>query len=236
MEAARSTKEILAAVVQHVFGALLMAVGDALANYGLDRTLDPAEYAIPVIQRNAIISACQDRADAFGARAEIALALANLMPDGYDDPTVTVALRPTIDHRPREHVLTVLREATDVIAAASAHCDKIGAFFGNGSLQHLRAVLTLQRGICTVFSMAFGAGTRITRRGPMSLLITSSSGYVYGLDFHPDPRICLNPGCGALIDANTPPSQTASAPCPAGRHRPSYPAEAPQPGVWQLHS
>lgn len=236
MEAAGSTKEILAAVVQYVFGALLVTAGDTLANYGPERTLNPTDYAIPATQWNAITSACQARADAFGTRAEIALTLVDIMPDRYDDPTVTIALRPSIDHRPREHVLTVSREATDEIATASAHCDTLGASYGDGSPQHLRAVRTLQRGICAVFSMIFGAATKITRHGPMSLLITSSSGYVYALDFHPDPRVCLNAGCGALLDGDANLSQPATAPCPAGRHRPSYPSEAPQPGVWELHS
>lgn len=237
VQAAGSTKEILAAVVQGVFGPLLKTVEESLADYGPDRTLDPDAFAIPATQWAAIADACHARADAVGVRAEMAIALAELMPVGYDDPTVTVALRPTIDHRPPEHVLTVSREATDEITAASKRCEQLGAYFGAGSPQHLNAVHTWQRGITEVFSMGFGAATTITRQSPMSLLITSSSGYVYALVFHPDPRVCTNPGCGAAIDDNGNPHTpgTGTTPCSDG-HRPSYPLDAPHPGIWQLHS
>jgi hypothetical protein len=238
VQVAGSTKEILAAVVQGVFGPLLKTVEESLADYGPDRTLDPDVFAIPAAQWAAIADACHARADAFGTRTEIALALADLMPVSYDDPTVTVALRPTIDHRPHEHVLTVSREATDEIAAVSKRCEQLGTYFGGDSPQYLDAVRTWQRGMCTVFSMTFGAATTITRHGPMSLLINSSSGYIYALVFHPDARVCTNPGCGAVIDDNGDAHApgTGTTPCPGGRHRPSYPKDAPRPGIWQLHS
>jgi hypothetical protein len=239
VHAAGSTKEILAAVVQGVFGALLRTVEESLADYGPDRKLDADAFAIPATQWAAIADACHARADAFGTRTDIALTLADLMPVSYDDPTVTVALRPTIDHRPHEHVLTVSREATDAITAASKRCDQLGTYFGVNSPQHLNAVRTWQHGICTVFSMIFGAATTITHDGPMSLLINSSSGYVYALVFHPDLRVCANPGCGVVIDDDGnphPPDTGAPPPCPGGRHRPPYPLDAPHPGTWQLHS
>ena len=51
------------------------------------------------------------RADAFGARVTIAMDLLNVLPATYDDPSAVVPPRPTVDHRPYEHVLTVSREA-----------------------------------------------------------------------------------------------------------------------------
>lgn len=237
VQVADSTKEILAAVVQGVFGPLLTTVEESLADYGPDRTLEPDAFAIPATQWVAIADACHARADAFGTRTEIALALADLMPVSYDDPAVTVALRPTVDHRPPEHVLTVAREATDEIAAASKRCEQLGTYFGASSPQHLNAVRSWQRGIGLVFSMTFGAATMITRHGSMSLLINSSSGYVYAFVFHPDPRVCTNPGCRAVIDDNGDAhARTGITPCPGGRHRTPYPLDAPRPGIWQLHS
>jgi hypothetical protein len=85
--------------------------------------------------------------------------------------------------------------------------------------------------------MAFGATTQITRDGPLSLLITST-GHTYALIFHPDPRVCTNRGCGAVIDdnGNAHPPRTGTAPCPDDQHHPAYPLDAPQPGTWSLHS
>jgi len=207
VQTAGSTKKILAAVVQGVFGPLLKTVRESLADYGPHRTLDPGAFAIPATQWAAIADACHARADAFGTRTDIALALADLMPVSYDDLAVTVALRPTTDHRPPEHVLTVSREATDQIAAASKHCEQLGTYFGAGSPQYLNAVRTWQRGICTVFSMIFGAATRISRHGPMSLLINSSSGYVYALVFRPAPAPLLARMAGIASPTRwTPPS------------------------------
>jgi hypothetical protein len=238
VEGAGNTREILAAVVQHLFGALLTAAGDALANYGPDRTLDPSEYAIPAPQWNAIASACQGRADAFGTRAEIALELINLMPDSYDDPTVTVPLRPTIDHRPREHVLTVTREATDVIAAASAYCDRLAVAFGSSSREYLDAVASWQRNVSHLFSMGFGADTRVSKDGELNLLVCSGSGLVYAIVFHPDQRRCTRPGCQAVIDddGRAWTYRPEDPRCADDRHEPSYPLDVPAPGTWSLHS
>jgi hypothetical protein len=238
VHAANSTKEILATVFHSVFSALLATVGESLDDYGPDHKLDPTAYAIPSAQWMAIVDACQARADAFGTRPDVAMALVDWMPASYDDPTVTVPDRPAIDHRPYEHMLSVSREATDEIAAASQRCDQIGAYFGVDSPQYLDAVRTWQRGICAVFSMTFGATTRVTRDGALSLLVHSSSGFTYALIFHPVPRICTEPGCSAMIDdsGKARPSRAGGALCPDERHRPSYPLDAPQPGTWTLHS
>jgi hypothetical protein len=237
IQAARDTKQILTAAFEGVFTALLNTVSESLADYGPGRRLDVGQYAIPATQWASIAEACQQRADAFGTRAEVALALADIMPASYDDPAIGVTDRPAIDHRPYEHMLSVSREATDEIAAASTRCDQLGAYFGVESPRYLDAVRTWQRGISTVFSMAFGATTQITRDGPLSLLITST-GHTYALIFHPDPRVCTNRGCGAVIDdnGNAHPPRTGTAPCPDGQHHPAYPLDAPQPGTWSLHS
>jgi hypothetical protein len=238
VHAAKGTEEIFATVFHRLFSALLETVGESLDDYGPTRKIDPTAYAIPVAQWTAIADACQARADAFGTRAEVALVLADWMPASYDDPTVTVPARPAIDHRPYEHMLTVSREATDEIAAASQRCDQLGAYFGVDSPYYLDAVRTWQRGICAVFSMTFGATTRIMRDGPLSLLVHSSSGFTYALIFHPVPRICTEPGCSAPIDdaGNARPPRIGAVLCSDGRHRPSYPLDAPKPGTWALHS
>ncbi len=236
VQTAGSAKEILAAAVEGVFTALLNTVGESLAGYGPDRRLNPREYAIPAVQWAAIADACHQRADAFGSRVEVAVALADLMPGTYEDTTVPA--RPVIDHRPYEHMLTVSRDATDEIAAACARCDQLGAYFGVDSSYYLNAVRTWQRAISSVFSMVHGATTRISRDGPLSLLVHTSSGFTYAVIFHPEPRRCINPGCNALInDAGDayPPSSDAPC-CPDDRHRPSYPLDAPQPGTWSVHS
>jgi hypothetical protein len=93
--------------VLSVFGPLLTTVEESLADYGPNRTLDPDAFAIPATQWVAIADACHARADAFGTRTDIALALAELMPVSHDDPAVTIVLRLTVDHRPPEHLLTV---------------------------------------------------------------------------------------------------------------------------------
>jgi hypothetical protein len=237
-QTANDTKQLLTAVFEGVFTPLLTTVGESLTDYGPGHKLDVCEYAIPAAQWAAIADACQQRADAFGTRADVALALADLMPASYEDPTITVAARPAIDHRPYEHMLSVSREACDEIAAASTRCDQLGAFFGVDSAQYLTAVRSWQRGICAVFGMTFGATTRISREGPLSLRIHPSSGYVYALIFHPQARVCTNPGCGAVIDddGHAHPPRTGATPCAPGQHHPSYPLQAPQPGTWSLHS
>jgi hypothetical protein len=238
IDAASSTAEILVIVVSAVFTCLLAPLGESLAGYGPDHQLDPGVFAIPEVQWATISEACMARADAFGGRMQIALELINVMPASYDDPSVTADAVPAPDQRPYEHNLTVSREATDVIATASWHCAELGRYFGEDSRQYHGAVSSWQQNISQVFSMAFGAQTRISRDGDLSLLVCSSSGFTYGIIFHPERRRCLAADCKAVInDDGSTWTYCASDPaCADGQHTLSYPLNAPHPGTWSFHS
>jgi len=238
IDAADSSVEILTATVQALFTALLPPLGESLADYNTGRRLDPGAFAIPRTQWEAIAGACTAKADAYGSRAQIALELINLMPATYDDPAVTVPPVPHTDHRPYEHVLTVSREATDVIAAATRHCDGLAGHFGAGSRQYQDAAQSWQHNLARLFAMDFGARTRITCDGDLSLLVCTGSGFTYGIIFHPDRRRCTRPGCTAVInnDGHAWTYLPADPACPDGQHAPSFPLDAPQPGTWSFHS
>ena len=238
IDAASSTPEVLAATLNAVFTALLEPLGESLTDYGADRKLDPAAFAIPVTQWAAISEACMARADAFGGRMQIAIELINVMPTSYDDPSAAVPDRPPRDQRAYEHVLTVSREATDVIAAASRHCADLGAYFGEDSREYREAARSWQHNISRVFSMAFGPETRISRDGDLSLLVSTGSGFIYGIIFHRARRRCTHPQCAAVIsdDGTARTHSPDAATCPGGQHVPSYPLDAPHPGSWSFHS
>lgn len=238
IDAACSTPEILAAALNSVFTALLAPLGESLASYSPSHRLDPGAFAIPAAQWTAITGACLARADAFGGRMQIAMELINVMPASYDDPTVTVPDAPPADQRPYEHVLTVSREATDVITAASRRCAELGRYFGEDSREYREAARSWQHHISQVFSMAFGPQTRISRDGDLSLLVSSGSGFTYGIIFHPDRRRCTCAGCKAVIndDGTAWTYSPDDATCPGGQHAPSYPLDAPHPGSWSFHS
>lgn len=238
INAAGNVPEILDAALTTVFTALLEPLGESLTDYDPGRRLDPGAFAIPAAQWAAISEACMTRADAFGGRMHIAMELINVMPASYDDPSATVPDSPPRDQRPYEHVLTISREATDVIAAASRHCAELGRYFGEDSREYREAVESWQRLLSQVFSMAFGPQTRVSRDGDLSLLVSTASGFVYGIIFHRDRRYCTADGCKAVINDDgtawtySPDDET----CTGGQHVPSYPLDAPHPGSWSFHS
>jgi len=239
IDAAGSVPEILAAALISLFTALLAPLGESLNDYGpATRLLDPGTFAIPQTQWAAITGECLARADAFGGRAQTAMELINVMPASYDDPSVTVSAAQPADQRPYEHVLTVSREATDVIAAASRHCGELSACFGEDSREYLDAIRSWQHNISRIFSMAFGSQTRVSRDGDLSLLVSSATGFTYGLIFHPVRRRCTDDGCRAVInDDGTAWTYSPGDPvCASGQHVPSYPLDAPRPGSWSFHS
>jgi hypothetical protein len=232
---ANSRASLIAATVTATFTALLAPLGQSLADYGPARPLDPTAFAIPASQWAAITEACLARADAFGGRVHVALDLVNLMPSSYEDASVKVSLPPPPDQRPYEHVLTVTREATDVIAAASARCADLARGYGPRSPEHLEAVMSWQAQLSRLFSMSLGSAARVSRDDDLSLLVTTSTGFTYGLIFHPAYRRCLRPGCTALLPDEGTPSNSAPA-CPDGQHQPSFPLGGVQPGTWSFHS
>ena len=238
IEGSGSTAEILAAAVHAVFTALLAPLGESLADYSAERKLDPAAFAIPQPQWEAITEDCMSWADAYGGRMLVAMELINAMPSSYHDASVSVTPTAAADHRPYEHVLTVSREATDVIAAAARHCTELARHFGTGSREYQDAAGSWLKNLTQMFSMAFGAQTRVSRDGELSLLVCSATGFTYGIIFHPDRRRCTRAGCKAVIndDGHAWTYMPDDATCPDGHHAPSYPLDAPQPGTWSFHS
>lgn len=236
IEAAGSGPAIVTAALGAVFTALLEPLGESLSDYTEKRTLDPVRFAIPKTQWDAISDASLAKADAYGSRADVALDLMNAMPSTYDDPNTGVPLFEVIDHRPREHVLRVSCEATNTIAAASHHCDRLAAHFGVSSAQYRDAVRTWQYCLFQLFSMGFGAEVRITREDELSLLVKSTTGFTYGITFHAEPRRCTHRGCAAVIDDDGHAHTTGDQQMCTDGHAPSYPLDAPRPGRWSLHS
>jgi hypothetical protein len=235
---AGSIPQLLGTVLTSVFTALLRPLGDTLDSYGPGHHLNPAAFAIPATQWTAISEAAMARADALGGRMGLAMDLVNHMPATYDDPSAPVPDTPPPDQRPREHVLTVTREAADVIAAATRHCARLATYFGEDSREYREATGSWQHNLSQVFSLAFGAQTRIVPDDDLSLLVSTASGFTFAIIFHRQPRRCTNDGCTAVIDddgtARTPwPDAPA---CPAGQHAPCYPLDAPHPGSWSFHS
>jgi hypothetical protein len=235
ISAASSTREAVGAAITTTFTILLAAHGETLASYGQERPLDPSRFAIPAAQWEAITGACLARADAFGGRACASMDLVNLMPASYPDPAVTVTMPPPADQRPPEYTLTVTRQAADVIAAASARCADLALSYGSRSRQHADALMSWERQLARLFLITLGAAARVTREDDLSLLVTTSSGYAYGLIFHPARRTCTVPGCTATI-ASDGTARAHGNTCPDGEHQPSYPLDAPEPGTWTFHS
>ena len=238
IEAAESGTAIVTTALRAVFAALLKPLGESLGDYSARRRFDPARFAIPKTQWAAISEACEARADAYGARADVVLDLANFMPSTYDDPKADVPPTRRVDQRPHEQTLKISREATDVIAAASHHCDQLATYFGADSPEYHDAVRSWQHCLSRLFSMGLGAELRITREDDLSLLVNSKTGLTYAIFFYPEARRCVRRGCDAVIDDDERTySYVAGAQiCAEGRHVPSYPLDAPRPGRWSLHS
>jgi hypothetical protein len=238
INAASSSPGIVDAVVTTVFTILLGTLGERLEDYGPDRRLIPGEYAIPATQWAAIAEMAMARAARFGGRMSIALELVDVMPASYDDPLAQVPDGPPADQRPYEHVLTVSREAADVIAAASRRCADLASYFGVSSREYREAAGSWQGQLSRLFSMDFGSQTQVSRDGNLSLAVRTASGLVYGIFFHRTPRRCAREGCSVLIDddgtARSPWADSAA--CPDGQHAPTYPLDAPHPGTWSFHS
>ena len=233
--AAGSTAKTVAATITGTLAALLAPLGETLDSYGKERPLDPSRFAIPTAQWNAICEACLARADAFGGRVQAGIVLIDMMPGSYDDPSVTVTTAPLPDQRPYEYALTVTRGATDVITAASTRCAELERCYGTGSREHLDAIRSWESQLSRLFSMAFGTSAHVSRDNDLSLLVTTSSGFTYGVIFHAAGRRCTVPGCTALI-ADDGTARAHGPACPDGNHTPSYPLDAPQPGTWSFHS
>lgn len=234
IEQATTSTDLLGATLRNIFSPLLADIGLSLDDFTTGSRLRPTDYAIPASQWTALQEAIINQATAWGAGIEVGLELINLGPATYDDPHAPTPQVAVTDRRPPAHLLHVTRDAVDTIAACTRHLADLGCFYGPTSDIHREALASWQHCLTSVFSMGFGAETRITVDGNLSLLVTCASGFVYAIIFHGQQRRCTITGCPATIrdDGTTDPPAT-----PDGHeHRPSYPLDGPRPGTWSLHS
>jgi hypothetical protein len=237
--AATNPRAVEAATVLGTLGPLLADDGITLSDPGPQRPVNPAQYAIPASQWNAITALAINRCGEWGTGATLALDLVNRMPGSYETPGEQVSL-PTVtarDYRPPVHDVQISREACDVITACTDHVQNLRNYFGTDSPTYQQAADSWHRLLTGLLSMSLGATTRIRRDGDLSLFVTTGSGLVYGVIFHPARRHCTIDGCQAHIsDDGTAHRTYEHATVLDHEHRPSYPVDAPQPGLWSFHS
>ncbi|MDQ1645715.1 MAG: hypothetical protein QOJ50_1899 [Cryptosporangiaceae bacterium] len=236
IENATSTADLLHRAVSTIYDALLTGTGATFAG-ATAHSIRPTGYAIPASQWQAIMRAVTDRAAQWGTGAELGLNLVNLMPSSYDDPAVPAPAVPAADHRPYVHQLHVTREATDTIAACDTHVQALGQHYGHQSEIYTEALTSWHHQLARLFSMNLGAETRISRDGPLSLLVFTGSGFTFGVIFHGTRRRCTTTGCAATItDGGAAQPAYPGATVAEHEHQPSHPLDAPQPGEWSFHS
>lgn len=229
---ATDTRELIIAAVGALYWALSAGTTTATDE------IHPDRYAIPTSQWQTLLAAITGRAQAWGTAAEVGLELATrLMPGHYDDPTVPAPDLPLPDDRPTIFRFTLTRDAIDVIAACETYLDRLRTGYGPTSEIYQKALHSWHRALTAVLTMNTGAHTQVSRDGDLSLLAHTGSGMHFAVIFHPAIRRCTADGCPAVIadDGTTRPDR-AGDPTPDHRHTPSYPVDAPHPGVWTLHS
>ena len=234
---ATSTAALLTVAVVDLFTILLTDAGKTLTDFDPAHRLDPSRYAIPTVQWTALSAAIVDRAAQWGTGPELALQLVNTMPASYDDPTAPVPVVPRVDYRPQVHTLEVSLEAIDAIDAADAHLHELGTWYGRDSDTYLDALESWHRHLSHLFALGFGAHTRVSRDGQLSLFVQTACGLVYAVIFHGEYRRCTDPACAALIaDDGTACAYTSTSTVLDHEHTPTYPLGAPRPGTWSSHS
>jgi len=237
IDSATSSSDLLHRAVSDIYTALLADTGTTFDSLTAEHRLKATDYAIPSSQWQAIVKAITDRAAQWGTGAQLGLNLVNLMPSTYDDPDVPTPTIPTVDRRPDIHHLAVTREATDVTTACDAHVQSLGDHFGRESQIYLDAFTSWHHQLARLFSMTFGADTRISKDGPLSLFVSTGGGFVFGVLFHGAWRRCTTDGCAAVLgDHGMAYPPYSGAPVMEHEHAPSYPLDAPQPGQWSFHS
>ena len=229
-----------AADTRQLLGTALRVLYDALSTdtESEARPIAPGRYAIPTSQWQAILTAMTSRAQAWGTAAEVGLELAlNLLPARYDDPTVPAPDLALPDYRPAEFRIMLTRDAVDVIAACEAHLSQLRGYYGHASEIYQDALHSWHRNLAAMLTMNTGRDTQVSKDGPLSLFVRTSSGLVYGLIFHGATRYCTSDGCDAPIadDGTARPAHTGAA-VRDHAHTPSYPVGAPRPGTWSFHS
>ena len=235
--AADNTTDLLMRVFRAVFTPLLADLGATLDDISEDNKLRTGQYAVPTSQWQAIVTAITDRAAAWGTAALLTFDLIELMPASYDDPETPAPVWHRVDRRPHTLQLAVSREAIDVIGACEARLQALAEHYGREGRIYLDALHSWHHHAVGLFSMAFGADTRITRDGDLSLFASTGSGFVYAVIFHGQRRHCTADGCHTMIgdDGIAYPSHR-DAPVLDHDHTPSYPVGWPQPGTWSSHS
>lgn len=143
------------------------------------------------------------------------------------------------DTRPYVHDMHVSREAVDVIQACNERVNQIGLHWGFDSDRYRRAEQTWRRNLSLMFLMSFGADTRVTKDGPLSLFIATSSKFVYGLIFHAEQRACKLDGCKAYANDDGHVWHYGTRDNSGvldHEHQWDYPLDWPAPGDWSFHS
>jgi hypothetical protein len=219
-----------------IYAPLLADTGSTLDDLPAGERLNPADFAIPSSQWNAIVDAIGRRAQAWGTTAAIAMELINVMPSTYDDPDVATPDFELRDYRPEVYDLQVSRDAIDVIGACETHLDQLSTDYGPTSAIYLDALHSWHRRLAGLFSRNGGVNTVISKDGPMSLLVRTG-GLTYGLIWHGATRRCTDRACDALIDDDGMgrPAHTAATVLDHD-HSPSYRLDAARPGQWSFHS
>ncbi|GAA1577226.1 hypothetical protein GCM10009827_118830 [Dactylosporangium maewongense] len=183
------------------------------------------------------------RAHAFGTAVGVGQSLSKVMPSTYNDPDIAAPDLTVRDYRPDRYRIDVTRQAADEITACEQHLQTLADAYGTDSDRYRSALASWHRHLAGLFSTSRGAETSVQRDGPLSLYVTASSGFVYGVIFHGEQRRCTAPGCPAVADDDPQhPTAVIWRPAPTAasvldhEHQPSYPAGAPQPGIWSAHS
>lgn len=233
-----SPEHLLHATVAGLYDTLLGDTGQSLASLPADLAVNPAEFAIPTTQWEAITAAALNHANQWGASSRLALDLVNWAPASYHDPTVPAPTLNLPERRPEQLELHVTRAATDTIAQCRRHVADLGDYYGTDSPFYLQAAQTLLHHLCHLFSVGLGATTQVHTDGlaHLSLFVVTGSGFVYGIIFHPQPRHCTIEGCGASIDDDGTAHRSGATQVDEHDHVPSHPLDAPTPGTWSAHS
>ena len=86
-----------------------------------------------------------------------------------------------------EHALTVHRMAADTLRDMHRQAQaQYEAWKRINPVVAPKALESLSRQVTEMFSMFFGGATRVTRDGDLNLFVSTSSGFVYGVIWHPD--------------------------------------------------
>lgn len=232
---ARDPQDLLNIVVAGVYLPLLAAQGRSLLALTRHDRIDSRAWQLPAPQLDAIIAAACNRAAAWGAAANIGVALMDKLPKSFPDDEPAQASRHT-DYWPAQMLLRMDRGAAQVFLAAHAHLQSLATCYGPGHQFHLQAQSSWVAAVTLLMGVALGPDTTMSAADELSLQVKTSGGGGYHIGFEPLPRICLaGDGCQAIFADDglvTNPSQYI-----AGHvHHPVYPCTAVKPGVWHTRT